>query len=193
MLLGSKSLLYFDNSKTLPSDSQPQFDYMNLLIQIYAKCNAPLSFSPHATTRFFSCSTWPAAWLPREPQLWPHANLSHSRCKCEAEYLCIAFTEELSCDILLCQCVVETKYQLQDIGEQIEHKVSQCVSSGFTATCHVGSSSERCRCQIKCSSANLWSKFCLHMCMWELPKCKTDKKRRRNHSTWKVFVLVSCV
>lgn len=57
-------------------------------------------------------------------KLWPHANLSHSRCKCEAEYLCIAFTEELSCDIPLCQCVVETKHQLQDIGEQIEHKVS---------------------------------------------------------------------
>jgi len=53
VLLGSKSLLYFDNSKTLPSDSQPQFDYMNLLIQIYAKFNTPFSFFPHAPTRFF--------------------------------------------------------------------------------------------------------------------------------------------
>jgi len=37
--------------------------------------------------------------------------------------LCIAFTEELSGDVPLCQCVVETTYLLQDIGEQIEHKV----------------------------------------------------------------------
>lgn len=88
------------------------------------KVQRPSLFFPHATTRFFSCSSWLAAWLSREPQLWLHANLSHSRCKCEAEYLCIAFTEELSCDIPLCQCVVETKHQLQDIGEQIEHKVS---------------------------------------------------------------------
>lgn len=97
---------------------------MNLLIQIYAKCHSPLSFSPHAINRFFSCSTWSATWLPRELQLWAHANLSHSRCKCEAEYLRITFTVEFSCNIPLCQCGAETKYQQQDIGEQIRHKVN---------------------------------------------------------------------
>lgn len=92
--LAVSPLLYFDDSQTPPSNSQPQFDYMNLLIQIYAKCHAPLSPSLSLSLAF-SLSTWPATWLPRALRLWPHANLWHS--KCEAEYFWIAFVEEMLC------------------------------------------------------------------------------------------------
>lgn len=43
--LAVSPLLYFDYSQTPPSNIQPQFDSVNLLIQIYAKYHAPLSLS----------------------------------------------------------------------------------------------------------------------------------------------------
>lgn len=163
---------------------------MNLLIQIYAKCHSPLSFSPHAINRFFSCSTWSATWLPRELQLWAHANLSHSRCKCEAEYLRITFTVEFSCNIPLCQCGAETKYQQQDIGEQIRHKVNAFhLDSRPHAMLGLQSDAD-----VKSSTALLIYEAnpVSTKCKWELRQGQSArlKKKRGGIIPLKVFVLV---
>lgn len=150
----------------------------------------PLSFSPHAINHFFSCSTWPTTWLPRKLQLWAHANLSHSRCKCEAKYLRITFMEEISCDIPLCQCGAETKYQQQDIGEQIRHKVNAFhLDSRPHAMLGLQSGAD-----VKSSAALLiYEANPVFTCAYEnygSAKVQDRRKKWRNHSTWKVFVLV---